>query len=179
MKRVAVVPGVAVLNAAGAWGFSRAFDNAGFLGGALLAAVLLAGMTTMILWAELERRVALAVGSVVWLAVVVGGLRPAARRGVEEVARFVRGKPALAKKWGSLFGPEMWRRFLADNGLEATGPNIRSYLRLRKVQGIWMKDRRRERELRGVWLDLAWLQIVLLAGAGPMGAAWPAEAPDE
>jgi hypothetical protein len=179
MKRAAAAGGIAVLIPAGAWGFSWAFDQASFLGGAVLGAVLLAGMTTMILWAGLERRVALAFGLVVWLAVVFGGLHLAAQRTVEEVARFVRGKPALAKKWGSLPEPEIWRRFLADNGMEAAGPDIPSYLRLRKAQGIWVKDRHRERELRGIWLDLSWLQIVLLAGAGSMGATWLAAALDD
>lgn len=183
MKTLAAVPGIAVLTAAGAWGFSRAFDHASFLGGVALGAVLLAGTTAMILWAGMGRRIALALGLLVWLGVVFGGLHLATQRAVEEVARFVRGRPGPsdfgAEKWGVLSEPEIWRRFLADNGLEASGPDIQSYLRLRKAQGIWVKDRFEERLLRGVWLDLSWLQIVLLAGAGAMGAAWLAEAIDE
>jgi hypothetical protein len=178
MKAGAAAAGILAVTAAGAWGFSWAFDTASFLGGALLAAVLLAAMTAMVRWTGMGRSAALALGLLVWLGVVFGGLHLAAHRAVEEVARFVRGRPALAKKWGGLPAPEIWRRFLADNGLAATGPDIPSYLRLRKAQGVWVKDRHRKRRLRGVWLDLSWLQIVLLAGAGAMGAAWLAEAID-
>lgn len=183
MKIAAALPAMAALTVAGAWGFSRAFDPASFLGGVGVGAVLLAGMTAMILWTGMGRRAALALGLLVWLGVVFGGLHLAAQRAVEEVARFVRERPEsngfAAEKGESLSDPEIWRRFLADNGLAATGPDIRSYLRLRKAQGIWVKDRHRKRELRGVWLELAWLQIVLLAGAGAMGAAWLAAALDE
>ena len=109
MKAVAVVPGIAVLTAAGAWGFSRAFDHASFLGGVVLAAVLLAGMTGMVCWAGMGRRIALSLGLLVWLAVVFGGLHLAAQRAVEEVARFVRGKPGpsdvRAEKRGGLSEP--------------------------------------------------------------------------